>query len=151
MRPGARRRRDPRVFAGLWRHPESFDPDRGSLRAFLTSVARHKSIDLLRHEHALRGREGRADASEQPIRAPVDEDLLRSEVAAQVRAALNTLPPTEREAITVAYFGGLTYKATAARLGQSEGTIKSRIRSGLQRLHPRLANIRANPDQPSQD
>lgn len=138
------------VFAALWRHPESFDPDRGSLRAFLTSVARHKAIDLIRHEHSLRGREGRVDASEQPIRAPVDEDLLRGEIAAQVRAALNTLPPTEQEAITLAYFAGLTYKATAARLGQPEGTIKSRI-SGLQRLQPRLANIGATPDQPSQD
>lgn len=139
------------VFAALWCHPERFDPDRGSLRAFLTSVARHRAIDLLRHEHSLRGREGRVDPSEKPIRAAVDEDLLRGEVAAQVRAALNCLPPTEREAITLAYFAGLTYKATAARLGQPEGTIKSRIRSGLQRLQPRLAKIRANPDQPSQD
>ena len=139
------------VFAALWRHPASFDPDRGSLRAFLTSVARHKAIDLLRHESSLRGREGRADAWQRPIRTPVDEELLRGEVAAQVRAALNTLPPSEREAITLAYFAGLSYKATAARLGQPEGTTKSRIRSGLRRLQPGLANIRANLDQPSRD
>ena len=119
------------VFAALWRHPESFDPDRGSLRAFLTSVARHKAIDLLRHENSLRDREGRAGAWQQPIRTPVDEELLRGEVATQVRAALSALPPTEREAITLAFFAGLSYRATAARLGQPEGTIKARIRSGL--------------------
>lgn len=129
------------VFASFWRQPLAFDPDRGSLRAFLTSVARHKAVDVVRHEAALRARERRVDASQAPVPGKLDDGLLRDEVAARVREALDALPPREREAIALAYFGGCTYRVTAARLGQPEGTIKSRISSGLRRLRPILADL----------
>ena len=130
------------VFEGLWRHREAFDSARGSLRAFLTAVARHKAIDVVRHETALRAREERTDTCQPPLASPIDDNLLRNETATRIRAALDDLPPTEREAVTTAFYNGCSYREAAARLGEPEGTIKSRIRSGLHRLQPHLADLR---------
>lgn len=129
------------VFDALWRHREVFDPERGSLRAFLTALARHKAIDVLRHETALKAREDRIDTWQPPLRTEIDDNLLCDEAASRVRAALDALPPAEREAITTAFYNGCSYRQTAARLGEPEGTIKSRIRTGLHRLRPHLADL----------
>jgi len=129
------------VFDALWRHPEVFDPGRGSLRAFLTAVAWHKAVDVVRHETALRAREERTGTWQPPVCVPVDDSLLRDETATRIRAALHDLPPTEREAIATAFYGGCSYRQVAARLGEPEGTVKSRIRSGLRRLRPHLADL----------
>jgi len=122
------------VFVTLWRHPDKFDPDRGSLRSFLTAMARHKAVDVLRSESARRARELRVEAGERRSPSGLDDGLLRGEVAGQVREAVAGLPVGEREAIVTTFYGHRTYRATATWLGQPEGTVKSRIRSGLRRL-----------------
>jgi RNA polymerase sigma-70 factor (ECF subfamily) len=126
------------VFVRTWRAPDRYDPTRGSMRAFLLAQIHGRSVDLLRAENARRAREQR-DA----LRAPrVNDDLEREVVdlaeAEAVRQALSTLSEGERAAIELAYFGGNTYKEVAALLEQPEGTVKSRIRSGLLRLRAAL-------------
>ena len=126
------------IFLRLWRQPERFDPTRGSMRSFLFAQAHGRAVDLLRAETARRAREER-DAFRSPT---VDDDLERAVAdlteGEAVRRALATLSDAERQVIELAYFGGHTYREVAVLLEQPEGTVKSRIRSGLLRLRAAL-------------
>ncbi len=126
------------VFFELWRKPEHFDPSRGSLRTLLLTKTHGKAVDLVRAEEALHAREGRSARS-----SPTSYDLTHYSwdlaVADQVKTALGGLPGNERQAIEMAYFDGLTYQQVAEKLIEPEGTIKSRIRSGLRRLRTVLS------------
>jgi RNA polymerase sigma-70 factor (ECF subfamily) len=126
------------VFLRLWRQPERYDAARGPLRSFLVAQVHGRAVDVLRAENSRRSRELR-DA----FRSPRSDDTLEREVIAlqtgdAVRRALATLSDGERLAIELAYFGGHTYREVAVILEEPEGTVKSRIRSGLQRLKPVL-------------
>ena len=126
------------IFLRLWNRPERFDAERGSLRAFLLADTHGRSIDALRSELARKGREER-EAQTAPV-APrtVEGEVLSRVTSETVRAAISTLKDGERKAIELAYFGGLTYREVAERLGEPEGTVKSRIRTGMQRLRSEL-------------
>jgi RNA polymerase sigma-70 factor (ECF subfamily) len=124
------------VFLHLWSHPEKFDPSRGSLRSYLLVMAHNKAVDSLRAESARSARElGIAEPSRQHlVDADAEEALLRHDLTARVDAALEQLPFSQREAIVLAYFGGVSYHQVARLLGLPEGTVKGRIRMGLQKL-----------------
>jgi RNA polymerase sigma-70 factor, ECF subfamily len=125
------------VFVRLWRNPERFDPARGALRPFLLAESHGRAVDIVRCESARRRREDRdADASETQF--TVEDDALDFVVGEKVREAVASLCQTERDAISLAYFGGHTYVEVASLLGIPEGTAKSRIRSGLARLRTAL-------------
>lgn len=128
------------VFLKLWQQPERFDSQRGSLRSYLLTQAHTRAVDRLRSESARRRRET-ADATSR-AQEPVD-DLERQvadlAIAEHVRSAMEQLPDAERQAIVLAYFGGHTYREVAELLDQPEGTVKSRIRTGLRRLKEALA------------
>jgi len=128
------------VFLRLWRHPERFDPARGSLSTFLVTVTHNAAVDVMRAETARRARE-RRDAFWAPTDsvAATDYGVLQGELRATVDQALDRLRPDERVAIVTAYFGGCTYREVAIVLDVAEGTVKSRIRSGLRRLNDLLA------------
>jgi RNA polymerase sigma-70 factor (ECF subfamily) len=132
------------VFVSLWEHPERFDPDRGSLSGYLRMRARSASIDLLRQEGARRRRE-EVHCERNPVEA-IEEDGLAGLIAEQIRHALARLPERERGAITLAYLEGLTYREVARRLGEPEGTTKSRIRSGLRQLRSSLSKLADLPE-----
>jgi RNA polymerase sigma-70 factor (ECF subfamily) len=127
------------VFLRLWHEPGRYDPERGSLRTFLLSQVHSRSVDMLRSDSARRQREVRDARSTASGQYDVEHEFLDIAVAEGVRDALGVLQPGERSAIELAYFGGHTYREVATILGEPEGTIKSRIRSGMRRMQSSLA------------
>jgi RNA polymerase sigma-70 factor, ECF subfamily len=122
------------VFLRLWNRPERFDAERGSLRSYLLAQTHGRSVDLLRSETARKRREER-DARE-PVepKHDIEREVVDLTVAEQVKSVVAALPADERRAIELAYFGGHTYREVAVMLDAPEGTVKSRIRSGLRRM-----------------
>ncbi len=129
------------VFLRLWRHPERYDPARGSLRGYLLTVTRSVALDMVRSETARRTREGRATSSGGQPPAEADHEALAADGRSTIARALDVLSPEEHQAIVAAFYGRCTYREAALELGLPEGTIKSRIRSGLQRMHLYLAQL----------
>ena len=123
------------VFVELWTHPGRYDPDAGPLRAYLTMQARHRAVDLIRSELRRAARQERSSRLEpgQPDPSPYDQ-VMASEAAAAVRAAVNKLPESQRRIIELAYFKGLTCREAAQAAGIPEGTAKSRLRLALAKL-----------------
>lgn len=127
------------VFLRLWRTPERFDPARGALRSFLLMDANARAIELVRRDAARRGREQKTVQLVEPPRGDdIGGEMWDLVVAEHLREALDALTPMERQAIELAYYGGHTYREVATILEQPEGTVKSRIRAGLQRMRDRL-------------
>jgi RNA polymerase sigma-70 factor (ECF subfamily) len=133
------------VFLRVWRRPDHFDLSRGRFITWLLSVARNRSIDQrrsqsrrLRHE-ALPASEEEEDTlpSEDTRDDPALATVLSEERAA-VRRALEVLPPEQKLAIQLAYFGGMTQQEIANKLGQPLGTVKTRMRLGMQKMRSAL-------------
>ena len=126
------------VFLDLWRKPEKFDARRGTLRSFLLARTHGKSVDVVRSEEARKRREERTTREAATASYDIDHEVWDMAVADQVKDALGALPDELRRPIELAYFGGRTYQEVAVMLDQPEGTVKSRIRSGLGRLRVNL-------------
>lgn len=126
------------IFLRLWNVPERFDTDRGTLRAMLLSWTHGKSVDVLRSDNSRRRREERDAHFLAEAGHDIENEAIELTIADQVARALAGLRSEEREAITLAYYRGLTYREVAAELDQPEGTVKSRIRSGLRTLRASL-------------
>src|SRR5687767_13940733 len=126
------------VFLRLWRRPTTFDAARGELGAYLRLMARSRALDLWRETQAA----GRASdrmkvvvAGDEGRREERPSDAAEiSDARSTVRAALDRLPEAQREALVLAYWGGLTADEIARRSAVPLGTAKSRIRLGLARL-----------------
>jgi RNA polymerase sigma-70 factor, ECF subfamily len=139
------------VFLRVWRRPEQFDLRRGKFITWLLSVARNRSIDERRsHGRRLRHEALPSVAEEESDVFPSGSDLddpalatLLSDDRAAVRKALEVLPPEQKLAIQLAYFGGLTQQEIANRLGHPLGTVKTRIRLGMQKMRDALEERRA--------
>lgn len=128
------------VFVRLWNEPNRYDPERGTLRSFLLAHTNGRSVDMIRAESSRRNREEKEARQQADAGYDLAHEVWDMALAGHVREALGALQPGEREAIELAYFGGLTYREAAERLGEPEGTVKSRIRSGLKRLRSELVN-----------
>jgi RNA polymerase sigma-70 factor (ECF subfamily) len=128
------------VFVQVWRQAGGYSPDRGTPEAWLIMMTRSRGIDKLRSR---RRRDEMARPAENPDRLP--EPAVRESAAgpAEARAtlgeALGDLPAAQRRVLELAYFDGLTQSEIATRLGEPLGTVKTRIRSGLERLRGALA------------
>jgi RNA polymerase sigma-70 factor, ECF subfamily len=134
------------VFLRLWRRPGAFDPARGDLGAYLRLMARSRALDLWRSAQAggrasdrlkIAGGRDEPRPDDQPA-----ERLERDEHRRRVRAALGALPDAQREAVVLAYWGGLTADEIALRSGVPVGTAKSRVRLGLKRMRDALDDVR---------
>ena len=115
------------VFMQLWRKPGVFDSSRGNLAAWLSVIARNRAIDNLRKR--------RPETDIEDVVVSVVPDLAvaaeRSRAMQKVRGTLGAMPESQRAALEMAYFEGLTHTEIAAKTGEPLGTIKTRIRSGL--------------------
>ena len=133
------------VFLDLWNHPERFDAQRGTLRSFLLARTHGKSVDYVRSETSRRNREEKTSRETATAGYDIDREVWDMAVAEQVQEALGELPDELRQPIELAYFGGHTYREVARMLQEPEGTVKSRIRSGLGRLRIDLAERGVRP------
>jgi RNA polymerase sigma-70 factor (ECF subfamily) len=127
------------TFLAFWSEPGRFDSTRGSLGGFLTTIAHRRAVDVVRSEVARSNREQRPPEPSPPI--DVEDEVWTLELSRAVREQIEGLPEGEREAISLAYLAGLPYVTVAERLGLPEGTVKSRIRSGMRRLARSLADL----------
>lgn len=133
------------VFLRLWSSPERYDPARGSLRSFLLAQSHGRAVDLLRSDSARRRREEREAAQSAEASYDIEREVWDLAVAEHLQEVVSALPIEERKAIELAYFGGHTYREVATMLSQPEGTVKSRIRSGLKRMRVGLAEAGLSP------
>lgn len=122
------------VFLELWKQAPRYDGSRGSPKAWAATVAHRRAVDRVRSEESARARD---DASHRM--ADVDHDVVVDEVTSEldrsrVVSALGQLTAPQREALSLAYYGGHTYREVAVLLDVPEGTVKTRIRDGLTRL-----------------
>jgi RNA polymerase sigma-70 factor (ECF subfamily) len=127
------------AFLALWRS-RSYRPAKGNLRAFLLRIVHNTAIDLLRRERS-RGAGRHVDEALAHLVAADDGvhvQVERSEAARRVRDALSTLPATQQQSLTLAYFGGLTHVEIAVAIGVPIGTVKSRLRLGLEKLRGQI-------------
>lgn len=127
------------VFQSVWQASHSFRPG-GRVSVWLISIARHRAIDMTR-QRGFRGRSREVplwDISPGDYKDSIQEQAFARIEGEIVRRALTTLPGVQREVIELAYYGGLTRSTIAAHLGQPVGTVKTRIRLGLLKLHEAL-------------
>lgn len=125
------------VFLALWRTPERYDPQRGSLRCYLLARAHQRSVDLLRSDLSRRAQQIGAEPGERAC-AHAEHEKPAFVVDAPVLKALDDLSGSTRRAIVLAYFGAYTYGEVAVRLRQPEATVKHETRSGLSELQTAL-------------
>jgi RNA polymerase sigma-70 factor (ECF subfamily) len=134
------------TFAQVWRDAARFEQQRGSVASWIATIARSRSLDLLRarlRRHKLNDSAGtEADIAPAAMGAPFPSpmaELLSDERSRNIQAALATLPEAQRQALELAYFEGLSQTEIAERLDQPLGTVKTRVRLGLRRLRDVLA------------
>ncbi|QCU79044.1 sigma-70 family RNA polymerase sigma factor [Citricoccus sp. SGAir0253] len=118
-----------------WRGAAGFRPERGSVTGWVCSITHRRAVDLVRSTQSRRDRELRAGAASfGREHDDVAEAVADAEDRRRVVDCLGTLTALEQEAVTAAYYGGLTYREVADRLGAKLATVKSRMRTGLRRL-----------------
>jgi RNA polymerase sigma-70 factor (ECF subfamily) len=123
------------VYLQVWRGARDFDPNRGTVLAWLLTLAHRRAVDRVRAEQAATDRNDRYESRN--LAAAFDtvaEEVSRRDERRSVRNCLDTLTETQRESVALAYYEGRTYPEVAARLGVALPTVKSRIRDGLIRL-----------------
>jgi RNA polymerase sigma-70 factor (ECF subfamily) len=133
------------AFIVVWRNRDAYQPERGALGPWLLSVVHYRAIDALRRD----ARHTEHRASEAMIRSSrsfcddIAEGVIARADAALLRAPLRQLPDAQLEVITLAYYGQLTHGEIAAQLGLSSGTVKGRMRLGLQKLRSEIQPLAA--------
>jgi RNA polymerase sigma-70 factor (ECF subfamily) len=137
------------AFAQIWRSASTFDPSRGSVMAWITTIVRSRALDLLRAHRR------RAKALEQAVAIsndgslpglsagpePADRGVEQLEAATIVRRSLAALPAAQRQVLELAYFGGLSQSQIATHLSEPLGTVKTRMRAGMEKLRHALGPL----------
>jgi RNA polymerase sigma-70 factor (ECF subfamily) len=133
------------ILTKFWEEPGAFKPERGSLRTYLSMQARCRSIDRLRSRRRREKRVVLAPAADQSLEAMALRHARRSgpsalesaqqrQIRERILALMDSLPAVQSEALRLAFYEGLTHSELALRLGQPLGTVKTRLRRGLERL-----------------
>jgi RNA polymerase sigma-70 factor (ECF subfamily) len=127
------------VFVELWTRPGRYDPAAGTLRTYLTVLARHRAVDVIRSELRRVARQQRFwRLTPAPPPAGAGDEVIAAETASLVRAAVQLLPASQRQVVELAYFEGLTCREVAHAAGIPEGTAKSRLRLAMAKLEEML-------------
>jgi RNA polymerase sigma-70 factor, ECF subfamily len=129
------------AFLSIWRSRVRYDQSRGSVRTWVLGIVHNRAIDALRRGAVHDRRKETMDGVEERHEAPerTDVEAARREEARTVRTALDTLPAEQRRTIELAYFGGFSHSEIAQLLGEPIGTVKGRMRLGLDKLRRQLA------------
>jgi RNA polymerase sigma-70 factor (ECF subfamily) len=130
------------AFISVWRSGARYDPARGSVRSWMLGIVRNRAIDFLR------SRAGRAPKldfdddtalEQRPAAERTEEEALRRETASELRGAMGELPGEQSKVIELAYFGGFSHSEIAEMLGLPLGTVKGRMRLGLEKIRGEMA------------
>jgi RNA polymerase sigma-70 factor (ECF subfamily) len=130
------------AFISIWRSGARYDRARGSVRSWMLGIVRNRAIDFLRSKA---GRAPKLDFDDdsilehRPAEERTDAEALRRETAHELRGALGELPGDQSKVIELAYFGGFSHSEIAAMLGVPLGTVKGRMRLGLEKIRGELA------------
>jgi RNA polymerase sigma-70 factor (ECF subfamily) len=130
------------AFLSIWRSKARYDPTRGSVRAWTLGIVRNRAIDALRREGGGAPKldfDDEAALERRPAPERTEAEALRRETARQVRGALGGLPSEQSQVIELAYFGGFSQSEIADMLGTPLGTVKGRMRLGLEKIRARFA------------
>lgn len=130
------------AFLALWRRGDRFDPARGSVRSWTLGIVRNRAIDALRRGGASAPRldlDDEAQLEARPADQLTDSEVIRRETASRVRGALRDLPTEQSRVLGLAYFGGFTHAEIAEMLAMPLGTVKGRMRLGLEKVRFALA------------
>jgi RNA polymerase sigma-70 factor (ECF subfamily) len=139
------------VFLKVWQKPDLYNAERGAFSSWLLTVVHHRAANDLRARRRLPalpapfyepgGEEANAGANLTDPSPPVEDQVTLDEDRERVRSALADLTPVQREVLELAYYGGMTQSEIAAHLGQPLGTVKTRVRNGLQKLRASLEGM----------
>jgi RNA polymerase sigma-70 factor (ECF subfamily) len=130
------------AFISIWRSGARYDAARGSVRTWMLGIVRNRAIDFLRSKA---GRAPKLDFDDdsilehRPAEELTDSEALRRETAQEVRGALDELPGEQSKVIELAYFGGFSHSEISGMLGVPLGTVKGRMRLGLEKIRGELA------------
>ncbi len=126
------------AFVGVWRNAATYAADRSSVRTWILSITHHRAIDIIRRRRPASPLPETETVAESMRVPDVWAEVARAADAQAVRAAMDELPVAQREVIEWAYFGGLTQTEIAQRADVPLGTVKGRVRLGLQALRRAL-------------
>jgi RNA polymerase sigma-70 factor (ECF subfamily) len=126
------------VFVQIWRQAGSYRQERGSPEAWIVNIARSRAIDKIRSIRRLEKNAVLTDDPSTQSTVSAESSAAESEVRMTVNSALANLPDAQRRVLELAYFEGLSQSEIAARLAEPLGTVKTRMRSGVQRLRELL-------------
>ncbi len=129
------------AFLSAWRGAATFKRERGNARSWLLSIVHHRAVDVLRRKTAFRPAPLEA-AGDRPADSDTAEEAVMNVERRSVRAALLELPEAQRRTIELAYFGGYTQSELSELMGVPLGTVKGRMRIGLQKMRRALVALR---------
>ncbi len=138
------------AFVSLWRSARTYDGNRGTVKAWLLTMVRNRSIDSIRHEAHHERTVEIDDALAERLQDGecIEDDVADREEALHARRLLDSLPGEQREVIELAYFNGLTQAEIADQIKIPLGTVKGRQRLALEKMHRSLAGLPPRPAGP---
>jgi RNA polymerase sigma-70 factor (ECF subfamily) len=131
------------AFLSIWRSGARYERARGSVRTWVLGIVHHRAIDQLRRTSVHAKRRASDEGIEERVEAPerTDIEVARREEADTIRSAMDSLPAEQSHVIELAYFGGFTHTEIAEMLETPVGTVKGRMRLGLEKLRNHLRTL----------
>lgn len=130
------------AFLSIWRSNARYDRARGSVRSWVLSVVRNRAIDALRRGGAgapALDHDDEAALEARPAASDTEVETIRRETSRELRGAIETLPEDQSQVIQLAYFGGFSHSEIAEMLSMPLGTVKGRMRLGLEKIRAQIA------------